>query len=165
MSLSAEQNLKNQIAENKKRTVKISKILKETYQQFQAEKELDGCLNTLIAAIDFLKEEQKKAIEINQLIADRTAEQATEILTEARKIVATIHQEKIYDAINQFEDVIRSRNNKFDAYLEEKLKRIEKRDHIFNNDLFVALKFIFVSVGSFGGIMILIHLSLKKFLG
>ena len=156
MSLSAEQNLKDQIAENKKRQLKISKILKETYQQFQAEKELDGCLNTLIAAIDFLQQEQKKATETNILIAKNTTEQAEKFLKQTEAMVSSMHPRKVSRAMDDFETMIDHKNSALSDYLNHKLRNIEARDRFMSSDPLYIFLFLFFGIGAIGGVTVIL---------
>lgn len=62
MSIATEQELKKLIEKNKQQQMKLSDMLKYEFQQLKAQEDLEGCLNTLIAATTVLQEEHHKAI-------------------------------------------------------------------------------------------------------
>lgn len=97
MSIATEQELKTLIEKNKQQQMKLSDILQYEFQQLKAQKDLEGCLNTLIAATTVLQEEHHKAInelknELNTAISQMidTANQIKDI----QRILLATRQKK-----------------------------------------------------------------------
>ncbi|GGG09284.1 MULTISPECIES: hypothetical protein [Cysteiniphilum] len=89
MSIATEQELKTLIEKNKQQQMKLSDVLKYEFQQLKAQNDLEGCLNTLIAATTVLQEEHHKTI---KAISELKNELATGI-------------SQMIDAANQIKDI------------------------------------------------------------